>query len=92
MGLPMANESVQPCSTSIQSEAKLFSPRTKIVLQGGIISIPTGGCCDHDHMVVGLQLPVQSVPITTKVVTSNPAQWLHCCFSVFTATLFIQRV
>ena len=68
----MANESVQPCSTSIQSEAKLFSPRTKIVLQGGIISIPTGGCCDHDHMVVGLQLPVQSVPITTQVVTSNP--------------------
>ena len=88
----MANESVQPCSTSIQSEAMLFSPRTKIVLQGGIISMPTGGCCDHDHMVVGLQLPVQSVPITTKVVTSNPAQWLHCCFSVFTATLFIQRI
>ena len=26
----------------------------------------------HDRMVVDLQLPVQSVPITTKVVSSNP--------------------
>jgi hypothetical protein len=25
-------------------------------------------------MVVGLQLPIQSVPITIKVVSSNPAQ------------------
>jgi hypothetical protein len=29
------------------------------------------GC---DRMVVGLQLPMQSVPITTKVMSSNPAQ------------------
>ena len=28
--------------------------------------------CGRDHMVVGLQLPVQSMPITTKVVSSNP--------------------
>jgi len=28
------------------------------------------GCCGHDCMVV--QLPVQSVPITTKVVSWNP--------------------
>ena len=31
---------------------------------------------DSDRMVVGftnLQLPVQSVPITTKVLSSNPA-------------------
>jgi hypothetical protein len=27
----------------------------------------------RDHMIVGLQLPVQSVPITTKIVISNPA-------------------
>ena len=25
----------------------------------------------HDHMVVDLQLPMQSVPITTDVVSSN---------------------
>ena len=29
-------------------------------------------CCSHDRMVVDLQLLVQSVPITTKVVSSNP--------------------
>ena len=29
-------------------------------------------CCSHDRMVVDLQLLVQSVPITTKVVRSNP--------------------
>ena len=32
--------------------------------------------CRHDHMVVGdlqLHLPMQSVPITTKVVSLNPA-------------------
>ena len=27
----------------------------------------------RDRMVVDVQLPVQSVPITTKVVSSNPA-------------------
>jgi hypothetical protein len=27
---------------------------------------------DRDHMAVGLQLPVQSVSITTKVVSLNP--------------------
>ena len=30
------------------------------------------GCHGRDDMVVELQLPVQSVPITTKVVSSNP--------------------
>ena len=29
------------------------------------------GCYDREHMVVGLQLPVQSVLITTKVMSSN---------------------
>jgi hypothetical protein len=28
----------------------------------------------RDRMVVDVQLPVQSVPITTKVVSSNPVQ------------------
>ena len=28
----------------------------------------------RDRMVVGFQLPVQSVPITTNIVSSNPAQ------------------
>jgi hypothetical protein len=32
------------------------------------------GCRDRDRMVVGLQLPMQSVPITTDVVCSNPDQ------------------
>ena len=35
------------------------------------LSYFTRGRHDHDHMVVGLYLPVQSVPITTKVVSSN---------------------
>ena len=30
------------------------------------------GCYGRDRMVVGLQLPVQLVPITTKGVSSNP--------------------
>ena len=29
--------------------------------------------CGRDRMVVGFQLPLQSVPITTNVVSSNPA-------------------
>jgi hypothetical protein len=33
-----------------------------------------GGRHGRDRMVVGLQLHLQSVPITTKVVRSNPAQ------------------
>jgi len=31
--------------------------------------------CASDRMVIGLQLPMQSLPITTNVVRSNPA---HC--------------
>ena len=30
------------------------------------------GCRGRDRMIVGFQLPVQLVPITTKVVSSNP--------------------
>jgi hypothetical protein len=30
------------------------------------------GHCGRYRIVVGLQLPLQSVPITTKVVSSNP--------------------
>jgi hypothetical protein len=30
-------------------------------------------CCGCDHMIVGfIELPVQLVPITTEVVSSNP--------------------
>ena len=29
------------------------------------------GCCGPDRMVVGLELPIQSVPITTDVVSLN---------------------
>ena len=29
-------------------------------------------CRGHYRMIVGLQIPMQSVPITTKVVSSNP--------------------
>ena len=32
------------------------------------------GCCSRDRMVVDLQLPMQSVPNTINVVSSNPAQ------------------
>jgi len=31
-----------------------------------------GGRRGHDHMVVGLQLPMQSLPITTNIVSLNP--------------------
>ena len=31
------------------------------------------GRCGHDLMVIGFTSTVQSVPITTKVVNSNPA-------------------
>ena len=31
--------------------------------------------CASDRMVIGLQLPMQSLPITTNVVRWNPA---HC--------------
>ena len=34
--------------------------------------IDLGDCCGRDHMVDGLDLPVQSVPITTQVVSLNP--------------------
>jgi hypothetical protein len=37
------------------------------------IWIPTS-CSGRDHMELDLQLPMQSVPITTNVVSSNPAQ------------------
>jgi len=33
-----------------------------------------GGRCGHDRMVVGFRTPMESMPITTNVVSSNPAQ------------------
>jgi len=36
-----------------------------------------GGRRGHDRMVVELQLTMQSVPNTTNVVSSNPAQAIH---------------
>jgi len=33
-----------------------------------------GDCRGRDHMVVGLTRTLQSVPITTKDVSSNPAR------------------
>ena len=38
----------------------------------GKIHVTSGGRLGRDRMVVGLQLPVQSAPITTKVVRSTP--------------------
>jgi len=32
------------------------------------------GCHGYDYMVVGCELPMQSVPFTTNVVRSNPAR------------------
>ena len=46
----------------------------QIIILDGIVPHTTGSCGGRDLMVVGLQLHVQSVPITTKVVRSNPAQ------------------
>ena len=39
----------------------------------------------RDHIVVDLQLPMQSVPITTEVVSSNPVQ--ARCYHVLDTTL-----
>ena len=33
------------------------------------------GCCGRDRMIVGFKLPMQSVPIATNVVSSNPFMW-----------------
>jgi hypothetical protein len=41
-----------------------------------------GGCCGRDCMVVGLLLPKQSVPITTIVVSSNPAQVRYTRYNI----------
>jgi len=30
-----------------------------------------GDCCDHDRMLVGFTIIMQSVPITTDIVSSN---------------------
>ena len=37
-------------------------------------AIIMGGCRDRDRMVFGFTLTMQSVPITTKVVSSNLAE------------------
>jgi hypothetical protein len=37
------------------------------------------GCRGRDHMVVGFMVLMHSVPITTNVVTSNPAQAMCTC-------------
>ena len=41
------------------------------------------GHCGRDRMVVGFSLSLQSVPITTNVVSSNPCSW----WSVLDTTL-----
>jgi hypothetical protein len=43
-----------------------FKPRSNIT-----VLYYVGGRLGHDRMVVGLLLPMQSVPITTDVVSSN---------------------
>jgi hypothetical protein len=37
-----------------------------------VVYLDTGGRCGRDSMVAGFTATVQSVPITTKVVSSNP--------------------
>ena len=42
------------------------------------------GSRDHDRMVVGfMELPMQSVPVTTNVVSSNPAQAMCTRYNIF---------
>ena len=41
------------------------------------------GANRHDHMVVGIRLPVQSVPMTTKVVSLNPTHSEVCSIQCY---------
>ena len=41
------------------------------------------GAGRHDHMVVGIRLPVQSVPMTTKVVSLNPTHSEVCSIQCY---------
>ena len=48
---------------------------TDLFINGQIVFLfTTRGSCGRDHMVVklDLQLPVQSIPIATEIVSSNP--------------------
>ena len=45
-----------------------------IVRRGYIYVCSRGGCYDRDRMVVGFTNTMPSVPITTNIVSSNPAQ------------------
>jgi hypothetical protein len=45
-----------------------------------ISNISSRGHHSRDRMVVGLQLPVQSVPITTKIVSLTHPDTCHCAF------------
>ena len=45
-----------------------------------ISNISSRGRRSRDRMVVGLQLPVQSVPITTKIVSLTHPDTCHSAF------------
>ena len=58
-----------------------YPPRSTNMIQYHVYHVISGNLLTHsrahcglDCMVVGLQLPMQSVPITTNIVSSNPAQ------------------
>jgi hypothetical protein len=55
---------------------RLLSAQFHLLIAVIKIQIPTilGGHHSHDRMVLDFQLPVQSVHITTNVVSSKPAQ------------------
>jgi len=42
------------------------------IISHSICTVTFRGCRGRDRVVVGFRLPVQSVPITTNVVRSNP--------------------
>ena len=52
---------------------QLFMPLWNIHLTFMLKKKSLGAVMGCDHMVVGITIPVQSVPITTKVVSLNPA-------------------
>jgi len=59
------------------------------LIRNNLIYINRSG---HDRMVVGLQLPVQSVPITTKVVSSNRHDITEILLKVALNTINLNQV
>ena len=62
-------------SSSSQASCKyLYSEIMYAYFVSHAISNKIEGHCGHDRMVVGFLTTYESVPITTNVVRSNPAQ------------------